>query len=171
MFKTRSFSGFTLIELLVVVVIIGILASIALPNFVGAQKKAKLSGVKANMHTCQLASESFAVDTAGIYATTTNELKAYYPGGNSSNLGGAGGTFPTNPVTNAANESPVDAGVTGPRIDRTIAPGDKAAGQTGYNVVGDADGMWTTYAVAGYNDVGKALPGTNPGTYAILSNQ
>jgi len=60
-------AGFTLIELLVVVVIIGILASVAIPNFVGAQDKAKNSGVQSNGHQVQMAIEQFAVDNAGQY--------------------------------------------------------------------------------------------------------
>lgn len=55
--------GFTLIELLIVVAIIAILAAIAVPNFLEAQTRAKVSRTLADMRTMRTALESYAVDT------------------------------------------------------------------------------------------------------------
>jgi type II secretion system protein G len=63
----RNQSGFTLIELLVVIVIIGILAAIALPNFIKARNKAREAEVKSNIHSIQLALERYATDNGGVY--------------------------------------------------------------------------------------------------------
>ena len=63
----RREHGFTLIELMVVVVIIGILASIAIPNFISMQDRAKEGSVKANMHTLQLAAEDYGILNDGVY--------------------------------------------------------------------------------------------------------
>jgi prepilin-type N-terminal cleavage/methylation domain-containing protein len=60
-----SQKGFSLIELLVVIVIIGILAAIALPNYIKAKDKAKEAEVKANLHAIQIAIERYAVDAGG----------------------------------------------------------------------------------------------------------
>ena len=54
--------GFTLIELLVVVAIIGILAAIALPNFLEAQVRAKVSRAESDMRTIAIALETYRVD-------------------------------------------------------------------------------------------------------------
>lgn len=64
--------AFTLIELLIVVAIIAILAAIAVPNFLEAQVRSKVSRQLSNMRTVATALEAYAVDT-NHYPPTTIE--------------------------------------------------------------------------------------------------
>lgn len=54
--------AFTLIELLIVVAIIGILAAIAVPNFLNAQMRAKIARAQADMKTLSTAIEQLRLD-------------------------------------------------------------------------------------------------------------
>lgn len=55
-------SAFTLIELLIVVAIIGILAAIAVPNFLNAQIRAKVARTVSDMKTLETAMEMYRLD-------------------------------------------------------------------------------------------------------------
>lgn len=55
-------AGFTLIELLIVMAIIGVLATVAIPSFVGAVKQAKEAVLKEDLHVLRSAIDSYTMD-------------------------------------------------------------------------------------------------------------
>ena len=69
--------GFTLIELLIVVVIIGILASIAIPKFSGVRDKAFVAAVKADLRNLANLQDVYYNDNY-TYTTSTTDL-GYQP--------------------------------------------------------------------------------------------
>lgn len=110
MFNTSKTKGFTLIELLVVIVIIGILAAIALPNYIKVKDKAKEAEVKANLHNVQLSVERFAVDTEGVYPT-------YLIGGEPKYAQNVNTSAAANAFTNITECDPIE-GVSDPLLRR-----------------------------------------------------
>jgi prepilin-type N-terminal cleavage/methylation domain-containing protein len=71
---TSRHRGFTLIELLIVVVIIGILASIAIPKFANTKEKAYIATMKTDLRNLTSAMEAYYHDNNSAYATSTTIL-------------------------------------------------------------------------------------------------
>ena len=76
----RSEQGFTLMELMTVLLIIGVLAAIAIPSFIGQTARANDAAAKTQIGTLQTAMKEFAMDSDGSYkGATLAKLEAIEP--------------------------------------------------------------------------------------------
>jgi prepilin-type N-terminal cleavage/methylation domain-containing protein len=84
----RPERGFTLVEIMIVVAIIGLLASIAIPNFVNARKKAQTSACISNLRQLDAAKQQWALEKGKGSADTpgNSDLQPYLGRGDAGSL-------------------------------------------------------------------------------------
>jgi len=70
--------GFSLVEIMVVVAVIGIVAAIAIPSYLGIQKKTARSEAKSNLEAISLALEGYMAENNNY---GPNQVYTYSPGG------------------------------------------------------------------------------------------
>jgi type IV pilus assembly protein PilA len=94
--RARNQKGFTLIELLVVVIIIGLLAAIAIPAFLGQRDKANDASAKSLVRNAATAVEAAYADTQDYATITAANVQKIEP---NINFVGGGGLASADSVT------------------------------------------------------------------------
>jgi type IV pilus assembly protein PilA len=147
--------GFTLIELMIVVAIIGILAAIAIPNFLKFQLRSKTGEAKTNLAALRTAEEGYFAEY-GVYITAAD-----YPG--AATVTSAKQEW----VAPVAGFDTVGWGPEGEVYYSYIATNTVGTGIYSLGAIGDLDGSGVA---AGSSDFGYIHPATSGGATIVPGN-
>ena len=120
--RNHKNAGFTLVEIMIVVAIIGLLAAIAIPNFVRARTTSQMNACINNLRQIDGAKQQWALETKQQSAAVPSEAQlAPYVGRNPNAVtitytcpsAGVGATFGASYVVNAVDTAPTCAIVPG----------------------------------------------------------
>jgi type IV pilus assembly protein PilA len=113
--RGNNSKGFTLIELMIVIAIIGVLAAIAIPNFIAYRNKSYCNSAESDANNVAAAiSDYFAIPENTTLVTTTGATQylgfslTNKGGQNSVDISGDAGTTITIEVTETASRCPTD---------------------------------------------------------------
>jgi prepilin-type N-terminal cleavage/methylation domain-containing protein len=86
--KTSNKAGFTLVEIMIVVAIIGLLAAIAIPNFVRARATSQMNACINNLRQLDGAKQQFALENGkqSTYVVLAGDVMAYLGRGASGSI-------------------------------------------------------------------------------------
>jgi len=142
--RTISTSGFSLIELVVVIAVLAVLIAIALPNFLGVQRDAKVSTAKNTLTNlvkeCAVKESRGSQPTMEGIATATTDLNGYT-------------------ITGTA---------AAPNIWSTFAAATNTTQGAPLNVLASSTGAAPAAAASCYGAIAKADTGSQLGSYAIF---
>ena len=112
--KTSRKAGFTLVEIMIVVAIIGLLAAIAIPNFVKARTTSQMNACINNLRQIDGAKQQWALEMKqpATASPVKSDIDPYLGrAGNANNVvcpaGGASATFATSYTINGLTNAPV----------------------------------------------------------------